>query len=71
MVQNKTKETVYSLFDKTDQWPLTKNKTWLNMAFLDQCAGSDEVFRAIRKSNKANLRDLIATTGLVILLKLD
>ena len=24
---------------KTDQWPLTKNKTWLNMATLDQCAG--------------------------------
>ena len=35
---------------KTDQWPLTKNKTWLYMTTLDQCAVSDEVVRAIGKN---------------------
>ena len=35
---------------KIDHWPLTKKKTWLNMSSLDHCAGSDEVFRDIRKS---------------------
>ena len=48
---------------KTDRWPL-KNKAWPNMGSLEQCAGSDEVFRAIRKSknnmdqiDKTNIND--------------
>ena len=46
---------------KTDRWPLTKNK---KMSTLDQCAGSDEIFRAISKSknnmdqiDKTNIND--------------
>ena len=35
------------------------------------CHFADDIFNCIFSNNKANLRDLIAATGLVILLKLD
>ena len=49
---------------KLTNGPWQKDKTWLNMATLEQCPGSDEVFRAIRKSknnmdqiDKTNIND--------------